>query len=106
MPRSRTWEKTHRKEMREIQDRYYQTDKGRAARARVQRAYRKRNPEKVRAQHRLQEAVKHSRVTRPSECEQCEAECKPQAHHHLGYEPEFWYDVRWLCAACHKAVHL
>lgn len=28
-----------------------------------------------------------------------------EAHHHLGYEPEHWLDVEWLCRTHHKARH-
>lgn len=35
-------------------------------------------------------------------CEHCGKLCKTQAHHYLGYAPEHWYDVEWLCQSDHR----
>lgn len=104
MKRSRSWEKNNPEKVREIYDRWKRTPQGRAKRAEVQRRYAARHKEKIVAQHRLQEAVKHGRVVRPDYCEQCGSD-QPQAHHHRGYAPEFWFDVQWLCASCHTKEH-
>ena len=46
-------------------------------------------------------AIQAGKITRPSFCEQCQKPGKVCAHHHLGYEPEYWFDVQWLCPRCH-----
>lgn len=37
-------------------------------------------------------------------CMECGAE-KVQAHHHVGYAPENWLNVQWLCKKHHMAAH-
>lgn len=73
------------------------------------RNWRAANPEKNRllrqAHHAVENAIKSGRLVRPSHCEGCGAECTPEAHHHRGYEREFWLVVKWLCEMCHKAEH-
>jgi 5-methylcytosine-specific restriction endonuclease McrA len=43
-------------------------------------------------------------LVRPDACEDCGRVGDVEAHHHLGYEPEQWTDVRWLCTMCHAAA--
>ena len=91
-----------RKERRKQQkDRQYETIR--------KRKWRAANPEKTRllrqAHHAVENAIKSWRLIRPSHCEGCGSECTPEAHHHRGYEREFWLIVKWLCEMCHKAEH-
>lgn len=69
-----------------------------AAQAAAQRAYQARNLHKVRAHKRVQRAVRAGLLVRPAACEDCGAECAPQAHHDNYDEP---LAVRWLCGLCH-----
>ncbi len=64
----------------------------------AQRRYRKRHPERVRAQWRLSKAVRDGRVERPDRCQDCDKRCKPQ-----GYmkDPQQALEVDWLCRVCH-----
>lgn len=71
--------------------------------AELARDYRRRHPEKVIAQNRLNYAVRKGLIQRKP-CEACGTTEKVHAHHH-SYEPEHWYDVRWLCYVCHKLEH-
>lgn len=71
--------------------------------AELAREYRRRHPEKVVAQNRLNYAVRKGVVQRKP-CEVCGTTDKVHAHHR-SYEPEHWYDVRWLCFVCHKLEH-
>lgn len=48
-------------------------------------------------------AVRTGKLTRPTECEDCGKECKPQGHHHLGYDKPL--EVVWLCQSCHNTRH-
>jgi hypothetical protein len=50
-------------------------------------------------------AVKINKLVKPAKCDACNAVKPVEAHHHLGYAPEHWLDVQWLCRKCHKQVH-
>lgn len=57
---------------------------------------------KIKANSAVNIALLSRRIQRPSTCSKCGVHCKPEAHHHRGYAPEFWLDVQWLCSLCHK----
>lgn len=63
------------------------------------------NPEsnaKLRKAHwAVDNAVRSGKLVRPEHCQGCGSLCKPEAHHHNGYEKEHWLDVVWLCDICH-----
>lgn len=61
------------------------------------------NPEKVAARKAVYQALQVGTLVRPDRCSGCGKLGKPQAHH-----PDYSrkLDVRWLCARCHKLVHL
>ena len=67
--------------------------------------YRIKYPERLLAHNQLEYAVRSGKISRPINCENCHSECIPVGHHYAGYEPEHWYDVQWLCNACHIEVH-
>jgi len=69
--------------------------------AELARAYRRRNPEKTKAQNQLNYAVRMGRIKRQP-CEVCGSGVHIHAHHHDYSKP---YDVKWLCFLCHKAKH-
>lgn len=70
--------------------------------AKLAREYRKKHPEKIMAQNRLNYAIRKGRLKRQL-CEICGA---GKAHaHHVSYEPKDWYNVRWLCYVCHELEH-
>ena len=71
--------------------------------AELGREYRKRNPEKITAQNRLNYAVRKGLVVRLP-CEVCGSTNRVHGHHH-SYLPEDWYNVKWLCFVCHKIEH-
>jgi hypothetical protein len=48
-------------------------------------------------------AIRDGRL-RKQPCQEC-GTWLVHAHHHMGYEPEHWLDVQWLCVRHHKAVH-
>lgn len=66
------------------------------------RAYKSRNPEKVRAHHAVSNAIRHGRLVRPEACERCGAPGIIEAHHADYAKP---LDVEWLCVPCHEAEH-
>ena len=72
--------------------------------AELAREYRSRHPERIMAQNRLNYAVKKGIIKRQP-CEVCGTKKKVHAHH-VSYEPQDWYNVRWLCFICHKLTHV
>lgn len=64
------------------------------------RDFAKRDPEKLRARHKLRYAVRKGRLVRQP-CERCGA-TPTHAHHHDYSKP---LDVRWLCRRCHRMEH-
>lgn len=50
-------------------------------------------------------ARRSGQLVKPAACQGCGRTLHIVAHHHLGYEPEHWLDVQWLCRPCHKAAH-
>lgn len=71
-------------------------------RADIQRRWRDSNREKVNAQARVQTAVKNGTLDRPTCCDVCLIDCKPEAHHSDYRKP---LEVHWLCTSCHGRVH-
>lgn len=49
-------------------------------------------------------AIRDGKLTRPTNCEHCGKECKPQAHH-SSYAEDMQLLVTWLCTKCHGEVH-
>ena len=64
-----------------------------------------RNPMKRKAQHTLSNAVRDSKIIKPSSCEHCAASEKKIQGHHWSYAVEHWLDVIWLCTSCHGKEH-
>ena len=58
-----------------------------------------------RATQRVQNALRRGDLVRPGTCSACQSPCKPQAHHHNGYDEEHMLDVVWVCISCHEAAH-
>jgi hypothetical protein len=64
------------------------------------------HPEKGKARHAVRNAIRAGRLTRGL-CEHTGADCsgRIEGHHHLGYAPEHWLDVRFLCRHHHAEAH-
>jgi hypothetical protein len=69
------------------------------------RAWAERNRDKKQAGWHVWKAVKDGILIRPNECQNCGKDCKPHAHHYMGYAPEHRLDVLWLCTSCHEIDH-
>ena len=69
------------------------------------RYWRANNPEalaRIRsAGHAVEKALKNGSLSKPRRCARCDKPRTLEAHHHKGYSPEHWLDVRWLCSTCH-----
>lgn len=90
------------KECRKAQSReYVQTERGKQVRSQAIKTWRKKYPEKIKAQKALQYAIKHGKVKRSSQCERC-GEKKPLQGHHPDYSQPL--QVIWACDKCHKIL--
>ena len=61
------------------------------------------NPEKAKASHLLEYAVRTGKLKKPKYCSKCKKEASLQFHH------DDYKDALkgvWLCASCHKKLHL
>lgn len=90
-------------------------EKVKASRRRSSRKVR-RDPahrQRLQARQEITEAIRTGTITR-GPCAECGLPPKKigrqnriHAHHHLGYAPEHWLDIIWLCKPCHvKAERL
>jgi ribosomal protein S27AE len=79
---------------------YAKTAEGLEARARANRAWYARNPEKRRAHIYLNNALRSGKVIK-QKCEKCGAK-NAEAHHDDYAKP---LDVRWLCGKHHRRRH-
>ena len=72
-------------------------------------AWRKENPELTRQQGNahmtVRRALQAGLLVRPDRCTRCERECRPHAHHFLGYDADARLAVVWLCISCHAKAH-
>jgi len=66
------------------------------------KAWRVTNPDKVKAQHAVNHAIRAGRLTRQP-CEEC-GKANAEAHHD-SYHPKHWFNVRWLCKTHHLRHH-
>jgi hypothetical protein len=65
------------------------------------KAWRKRNPEKVRCHNAVARAIRAGKLVR-GPCEECGTTDNVHAHHDDYSKP---LEVRWLCAPCHGYTH-
>ncbi|WP_018264128.1 hypothetical protein [Methylobacterium sp. WSM2598] len=73
----------------------------RARRVEIQTAWRRRWPEKARAQNAVHHARRSGKLI-PEPCERCGSNERVEAHHVDYREP---LAVEWLCPAHHRAEH-
>lgn len=65
--------------------------------------YRRANRHKMHANLLVFRTIKRGKLTRPSNCSECNKKCKALAHHEDYSKP---LEVIWLCSKCHKSKHL
>ena len=76
----------------------------RKKRAERQKIYRERDKDKMCARHAVTRALINRTLSKPSTCDWCGKTTKQselQAHHWLGYDPEYWLDVKFVHSSCH-----
>ena len=85
---------------------YRQSQKGREGQRSSSKAGRKKNPQRIAAEHAVERAVKSGKLPRAS-TQKCII-CGKQAmdyHHNKGYAKKHWLDVIPVCRRCHTAIH-
>lgn len=89
---------------REKARQYAKTERNKKRTSERLKSYRKRDSYKVRkkAWSFFERALKNGYIIRPSHCDMCKIECKPDGHHHDYSKP---LDVQWLCERCHFNQH-
>ena len=65
--------------------------------------YRDNHPDRMEAMAQVQEAVRRGLLRRASKCLFCDRRTRTQGHHEDYSKP---YEVLWVCASCHKKIHL
>ena len=104
---SAAWNRRNRDRVEKARKSYRLRHPERAKRNAVihDRRNKERYPEKAAAWKAVEQALKTGALEKPESCEDC-GECMPSrdihGHHHDYSRP---LDVRWLCQACHRAVH-
>lgn len=61
------------------------------------------NADHIFARRAVHKAIRKGELKKRG-CQSC-GELKVQAHHYLGYAPENWLDVIWLCQPHHSQAH-
>lgn len=82
----------------------YKTPERRAAIFANKKRSNAKNREKYLARRATMYAAKKGNIARPASCQSCGNECKPEAHHYLGYARPFHTTVQWLCSSCHVQI--
>ena len=60
------------------------------------------HPLEINARNKVHHAIRLGKLARAEKCSVIDCSyTKVEAHHFLGYEPEHWLNVQWLCKKHH-----
>ena len=68
----------------------------------IRKNFRKKYPEKARANGIINDMLRSGKLIRPEFCSRCGKSCEPQAHHPDYSKPT---EIVWLCVECYKTIH-
>lgn len=88
----------------ESSKKYWSTEKGKSYLKRAWKRAREKYTQQIKARAFVTGAIRSKKIKRPTHCLKCGVNCKPEAHHYLGYARENWLDIQWLCTPCHKEI--
>ena len=103
--KQKAWRQKNREKFREYYRLWYKKN-GRRRAANYAEAileWKQNNPEKMVIRARFTEAVRLGKIKRPESCSKCGKERRVQSHH---YDYEDYRHFIWVCASCHKLIHL
>lgn len=66
---------------------------------------RQRHHVRNKAVNAVDSAIRRGRLKKLDACEHCGSTLSLQGHH-ASYSKDMWLCVTWLCAICHKALHM
>ncbi|KKM05639.1 hypothetical protein LCGC14_1752080 [marine sediment metagenome] len=87
---------------KECNQTYFQTEAGKKAHSRSDTKRRKKFPEKAKAHHTVNDAIRGGYLQRPKICESCGRFADIEGHHPDYSKP---LEVDWLCRPCHVKEH-
>ena len=101
----RTYRSTCKSCEKDYYRRWYKTNgrKRAADYADVILLWKKEHPESCDASYKVSQAIKKGLLEKPSRCVVCGRDGRVGGHHK---DYDLPYDVMWVCASCHKKIHL
>lgn len=82
--------------------RLYERTRNRGKKAALRaKEWRKKYPEKYKAQNLINNALKNKKLTKPDKCEICNSNFHIHGHHNDYSKP---LEVIWICAKCHSQI--
>lgn len=92
----------HREKRNKYISEWQQTPRGREVGLKTSAKMRELYPERYKARYMLRNAVRLGKVIKePCAC----GNEKVEGHHYMGYAPQHWYHVVWLCNKHHVEAH-
>lgn len=88
--------------VRDRHRKYEKTDAGKASLSKSSKKWTANNPEKRKAHHKVNNAVRDGKLIKPDKCQCCNNKGRLEGHHEDYSKP---FDVIWLCRLCHTKIH-
>jgi hypothetical protein len=97
----------NKKKILERNREYRQTEKAKTDKAKKNKEYGLKNPQKIKARRAVSNSIRDGKLPRVSTlfCSICNEKQATQYHHHKGYEEKYWLDVIPVCSQCHNNIH-
>lgn len=96
------YRKANSKKNNEYHRIYRKTDVGKINLKKASVKRDKKFPNAYKCRYKTVNLIKLGELIRPSNCDTCGSDCKPNGHHCDYNDP---LDIMWLCASCHRDWH-